>query len=446
MIGRHTRIQCGFMFFLAGVVPVFAADEIGLGTVDGQFPSIVRTAGMDVHYDIGAAGWQDIDRLELWYAAGIDGPWRLYDFDRDRVSPIEFIAPGEGLHRLLIVAVDRWSRRSCGGYADDTNVPDRAVPCHLAVFIDHTPPQLYLHSPRQGMVDYTDEGLLIRWEAFDPHLVGNPVRLAYRSAGDDRWFPIGSAQPAGGQYRWVLPEADISSKSIIVRVSVSDSTGNSDIQYSSLIDVSSLVSAEVAVPALPSDRLEIDRLAIPAVKSGNLADPPVSLQVPTPEPLLGDLDRDEAVKCFRQGNIHRQRLEWSRAAKFYEQALEHDSSMLEARVNYANVLQRLCRFETARDQYELCLQEDSSYGYALFGLAQTEFSLGQYEQSEIALKKLLRLDPEDWYAWLLYGDVCERQGNIPVALNSWHSVHSAAAGELPELLELAERRIVRYRP
>ena len=135
---------------------------------DGGFP-VIHARKMEVNYRVESAKPGAVVRVELWYGRGSKGSWQLYDYDEDLKSPIEFMAPGEGIWRFLVVAVDQWGRRSwspdnkAGGTVDRTIPHDDVAPQQM-VFVDYTKPQLYLYSPRGEIEDYQKDSLKIRWQ------------------------------------------------------------------------------------------------------------------------------------------------------------------------------------------------------------------------------------------------------------------------------------------
>ena len=152
-----------------------------VGRVDvAQLPKI-RTATMNINYRIFTADGQAPLRVELWYARGMGGGWQLYDYDEDHVSPMPFVAPGEGIYRILIVAVDRWGRRSYNeinqAASPGAGAVPNTVPSQQVVFVDYAAPRLYLQHPQGEIPDYRAKRLPIRWVGFDSHLDARPVKL-----------------------------------------------------------------------------------------------------------------------------------------------------------------------------------------------------------------------------------------------------------------------------
>ena len=115
-----------------------------------------------------------------------------------------------------------------------------------------------------------------------------------------------------------------------------------------------------------------------------------------------------------------------------------------SRVNLANALFRLGRFEQAGQQYQRCLLSDPTQQTALFGLAQTQITLKQYDQAQKTLLYLLEQDRKDFQAWLVHGDVAEKLGKRKTALNSWQQ---AAQDLSPVAIQRqAQERLKQYLP
>jgi len=156
-------------FILTAATPHIAADN--------TLP-VVRSRTMNINYQINI-GPVHLSRVELWYShetrEKTAEPWQLYNYDLDKISPIRFVAPGEGVFRFLIVAVDQRGQTSCrtdGGGMDVANI-SAEVKAQQTVFIDYTPPQLFLKSPRGEVANIQNE---IRGKAESYYIRGSLYR------------------------------------------------------------------------------------------------------------------------------------------------------------------------------------------------------------------------------------------------------------------------------
>ncbi len=400
---------------------------------------VVRTVSMNVHYKIERVSRADLARVELWYGRGLTGAWQLYDYDQDMVSPIKFIAPGEGIFRFLIVAADRWDQRSYekGGAnrVFTTDTAPEGAPAHMMVFVDYTIPRLYLYSPRGELGDYRQGQLQFRWVGFDSNLAAGPVRLYYQEQGRAGWTVIGGPLGASGEFMWQIP-VEITGPMRIKAV-LTDRAGNLDVQYSGIINLNRNVQA-VTVPVKKVDPNEI--IVVPRK---------VPVQVDELKtPLTAEFKPEESLQIQQRtaqnvlrGNLYLQRREWPEAARAFEEALKVDPSSVEARVNLARAYNQLGRLEQAQEQYEICLQQDPKYQTALFSLAQTQIALERYTGAQETLSRLLELDKEDWQVWLLYGNASEKLGQLEAARTSWQK----AAHDSSPVKELALEALERIR-
>jgi len=117
--------------------------------------SLIRTAQMNINYNIEGVDRRDLDRVELWYGQNYYGNWQFYGCDDDKISPIRFLAPSEGVFRFLVVAVDRWGRRSCKINQSNNLNPGYSVipidvPAQQVAFVDFTPAQKTVHTDQAG--------------------------------------------------------------------------------------------------------------------------------------------------------------------------------------------------------------------------------------------------------------------------------------------------------
>ncbi len=417
--------------------------------VQVQTTVVMRVPAMDVNYQL-AGDETQIESVQLWYAQGYDGPWQLFDYDQDHTSPVKFNAPGEGLYRLLVVAVDRWGRSSYQSPSNSPVIPGQIptdVPAHQIVFIDCTAPELYLTSPRVEFSEYRQDNLLISWAGFDANLDAQPVRLYYQQPGLTTWIPLDQKQPAGGQVNWTIP-AEIAGK-LKIKVEITDQAGNVTTQESALVNVTRPakplqpinIQSDTASVSQPSPQATSTRMqkpepeTIPAAAVYNAPDTNV---LPAP---VGP--SSQALLAFARAGLHLQRHEWAQAALAYREALDYEPKYIEARINLAGALYEMQDYEQARRQFKLALEQDPTRSSALFNLARTELDLQLYADAQNTLTTLLNLDRRDWQGWLLHGLASVNLGQLDTALSSWRI---AARGDLPEVAEQARQYIDQYQP
>jgi predicted negative regulator of RcsB-dependent stress response len=408
-----------------------------VGRIDiTQLPKI-RTANMNINYRIFTADGQAPLRVELWYARGMGGDWQLYDYDEDRVSPMPVIAPGEGVYRFLVVAVDRWGRRSYNELNQAGRPPGQAVPpavpSQQVVLVDYTAPRLYLQHPQGNLPDYRAKRLPIRWVGFDSHLDARPVKLYCQRQGSEHWVAISGPQPAHNEFMWEIPERF--EGPVIIKVVMTDQAGNQTEQSSGVIQIHNDFT--------PSNTMDWPApTEIGAqVNTEPKFDPNQSSIVVPEEKAFTLLERQEKAKLyFDRGNLYSQRLEWEQAARAFRKVLEYEPKSVPARVNLANALFRLGQLQEAQAEYERCLQENRHQESALFGLAQIQIRLQQYDKAQQTLANLLKEDRRDWQAWLMHGNVSAQLGQREAAVTSWQQ----ASHDMSPVRKLAQERLLRY--
>ncbi|OPZ96609.1 MAG: Tetratricopeptide repeat protein [Planctomycetes bacterium ADurb.Bin412] len=422
---------------------------------------VIHTPSMTIGYEINSFNINDLERIELWCARGLSGRWQFYDYDQDRTSPVSFIAPAEGIYRFLVVAVDRWGRKSCqtNQNHDDASshtLPDD-LPAHLTVFIDYQLPQLTLLSPQGDIPDYQAKEIPIRWQGFDNHLDANPVYLYYQTQDNPNWIPLAGPLPARGEYMWAIPPQ--LKGPLVIQVLIYDYAGNQTIAHSGKIHPAPVQPTPDTLPATPV--LSETPPAVPLSKTpdkvkdsqeedaqekeplGNKEHSDLSGAPFQPKPKLPESKRlERASQCFSRGMMYCQQMEWPKAVEAFQESLENNPQSLNCRTNLANALFKMCRFEEALYQYQICLKEEPARSSALFGLAQTQIALKQHQNAQKTLTRLLEQDRRDWQAWLLYGDASQQLGNVSLAVNSWQQ---AAQGDA-NIARLAQERIKQYQP
>lgn len=396
-----------------GISTHIHTDRTTVGQMDMETLPKIRTANMNINYHIFTANGQTPMRVELWYARGWGAALQLYDYDTDCVSPIPFIAQGEGVYRFLVVAVDRWGQRSyneAGSLQAGAVSPE--IPSQQVVLVDYTPPRLYLQYPRANIPEYRDRRLPIRWVGFDSHLDARPVKLYCQRQGSEHWVEISGPQPARNEFIWEIPERV--NGPVIIKAVITDRAGNQQEQTSGVIQIRKdfsmtdygdpTISVEALTPVYKKTRTDLNQY------NGNISN----------DGSFTRMDRQENAKLyFHRGNVYSQRLEWEQAARAFRKVLEYDPKSVSARVNLANALFRMGQFQQAQAEYSRCLQENQHQESALFGLAQTQIRLQQYEKAQKTLANLLQQDRQDWQAWLMHGNVSAQLGHQDAAVSSW---------------------------
>lgn len=366
----------------------FIAEPSGMSNL--QAPpdnlNVVSSKNIDINYQTPPGSHNYIANIELWYACGSNGPWRFYGYDKDRVPPIQFIAPSEGVYRFLVVAVDKWGRRS-GGNSSTGARPDfipADVPAQQTVFIDYTRPRLYLHNTRETISQH-DKNIQIRWMGFDTYLPSRPVQLFWKANNnqsanpqDDTWFPLAPAQPSAGSFVWPLPKN--LAGTVTIKAVLTDHVGNQDVQYTSLIvqNNNAPINARSSIDIPPKDT-KITHLSTTDSDSAFFANNELisnsALQaggiIPQPSQLIDH--SDSAVKTLQQ-------------------SIDAQPNSSKTRLELAKALYKTGKFQQAQQQYLFCLNDNPSDKNALLGLAQTRVALNQFDKAGESMKKLFLND------------------------------------------------------
>ena len=456
--------------------PTWAGQSINnipaeVSAVANRNTAIVRSRSVNVNYHIASQSRGDIDRIELWYGRGEDGPWMFYGYDQDRATPVRFIAPSEGVYRFLVVAIDRWGRSSCGSgkktTPDDPGFIPLGVPAQQTVFIDYTEPELYLRNPQTNSQKNKVE---IRWMGFDPYLRSHPVKLYWqlrdennRDLSDQQWKPIGTDQLATGQFTWHVPVGI--QGHVVIKAVLTDQAGNHDIKYSSEVLVDSGLAANnklstnkvqpkpvaITVPPVKTavkamSQPEPVSVATTVVAQPELAkitavpDPPPRVAPTRPlvkasanpklmpqaeaAPIPVGTEKDQQVeRYYRRGTLHSCRNEWVQAKQAYLRVLELEPHYISARVNLADVFFKLGDFSQAKRQYERCLEIKPNHKQALFGLAQVQIAMTQFGSARQTRDKLLSLEGSQWQSMLEKPDKTNNLGGKGLSSTSRRKKH-----------------------
>jgi tetratricopeptide (TPR) repeat protein len=470
VLGRFIVAGIGSLSLFWGLNACFGGErqEKGFGNTAGVQQSqtgaipVVRTVGMNIHYQIERVSGVDLVRVELWYGRGMSGEWQLYDFDHDMVSPVKFVAPGEGIFRFLVVATDRWGRRSYESSGADRSLGQGVSEGALAqmmVFVDYTAPRLYLYSPRGDIQEGNGDQLEFRWAGFDSNLASRPVGIYYQEPANPGWRAIEGSLMASGEFTWRIPAAIKGPMEI--KAILTDRAGNVDVQFSGIIHFQRSKPAtwepEKGVYSEESSLGEGGRgnekvMGAEALRGGDTrtgaetgggvgakGEKPVVVVKPLVEAGKGS---ERAVQSILRGNLYIQRREWPEASRAFEEALEIEPSNIEARINLAESLVQLGQVEQAQKHYKICLEQDPGYERAMFRLGQTQMALEQYAEAQETYTRLLAEDKRDFQVWLLLGNVSEELGQLDVARSSWQmaAVDSSPVKELArEALERTKR-------
>ena len=110
----------------------------------------------------------------------------------------------------------------------------------------------------------------------------------------------------------------------------------------------------------------------------------------------------------------------SEALRKLTQAVKANPENYEARSMYADLLWKSGNNETAIIQKQLAVQHEDATAEMFVELAQMYYATGEYPMAQRALKQGLRLNTASAAAWVLQGEIYEKQGKPEEAVAAYH--------------------------
>ncbi|MDD4890625.1 MAG: tetratricopeptide repeat protein [Phycisphaerae bacterium] len=215
------------LFGWVAVALTLAAGGLAARTASAQLSpreiKTIRQPQFDIDYQLGDSR---ASTVELWYTDDKSQTWKLYGTDADRISPVSFTAPHEGLYGFTVIA-----RNKAGASAPNPGANTEPM---FWCFVDWHRPQVQITGPvptvaldgsgAGQVVIKPGEALTITYTAVDDNLIDKPIRIEYRLANDTAWKDIAVNQPNTGRYLWNVP--DSVSGPFLLRVTAVDQAGN----------------------------------------------------------------------------------------------------------------------------------------------------------------------------------------------------------------------------
>ncbi len=388
---RAQVLCCSLLFvimgYTGGAYPVF-------GQTKG--PLKVCARNISINYHISNVKRRDVKRVELWYSYGKTGPWQLYGYDYDKVSPVDFEVPRAGYWRFLVVVIDRWGR------------------CSLD----------YSTSSGKKVIKTGNV---------------NPLDKSSLYTGD---IPAGTPAQVGLWVSFPSDKAKITKTSSNTNVTSVTGTTKAANNINNNRGVSAWGTKSVLPPnvgVLPdlaaSSSARKHSRTVSALRSGTKVDNVGNGNVvsqPTKTQLVG--------QYLRRGNFYFARQEWPQAAQAYRKAVNIDSKCIDARLFLAKVLYKQNRFTEAQQQFDICLRENPALRDAImYDIAQIQISANQPARALATLQTLVKDNPQDYQAWLVLGDTAHKLKKSQLALQAWRK---AAMSGLPVIARIAKQRLI----
>jgi Flp pilus assembly protein TadD len=362
--------------FYPPLCAAFLAAGAGGPPAIGEVPVLVNAPAFDIEYKVNEAALP-LESVRLWYTADGGATWIEYGRDEDRISPMRFRAPGEGVYGFYFVLANATGPSS--------PPPRPGTPPQQQALVDYTPPLVQLHQVRA--VSGVDETLVqIRWTAVDAHFGPRPIEIFYGPSPDQAGHRIGAEGFANtGSYDWRVSESVTGA--VAVKVAATDRAG--------LRTESESLFVEIA----PPQPVETTRAVDVAVASDDSALPGTSRA------------REKAALLFSQG------LEEARAGHLtggvfrLREAVKLDPHNVQAFAEMGRLLYSLGDLERAKGAYDIALKQQANHRDALRGMARVLERMNDMPGAAEKLRMLLRHHPTDAEVWLQLGDVSVHQGD-----------------------------------
>jgi tetratricopeptide (TPR) repeat protein len=388
------------------MVGVFAAHAVAADT-----PTAIRSREIELHYRLNDP--TPAADVQLWYTRDRGATWQMYGRNDDRMSPIHFVAPAEGLYGFIILIKDK---------PGSAEAPAPFQPAQRWVFVDYTPPLVQWDGVEPA------DAVQLRWTAHDDHLPARPIGLSYQSSLDQKWENIDPALPNIGRYDWVLPES--LAGQITVKLTVQDLGGHviertyGPIPAEKWLKVAPKVAVATTQPAFSPAATQPSAADL-AQNQANLA------------------KRRKAEELYQQGGWHLARGQYNVAAERFREAIELDPEQLSAMSDLGRIYYQQKDYTKAIELYNGVLARDAKHTAALRGSALAYVGQKDYARSRDALQRLLAGNNKDAEAWLDLGDVLFMMGDQTEARSHWGRAADVDASA-DAIIRKARRRLELY--
>jgi hypothetical protein len=344
----------------------------------------VHTRTVEIDYDTDPRALP-LTAVELWCSQDQGGSWSLCQRDEDRLPPITFQAPAEGLYGFAVVLKNPSGASSLP--------PASGTRPQIEAFIDFTPPVVQLHAP---VVSAGSGATLVQvsWTAIDVNLEPRPITLSFRQAGDDTWHGVSDEPLANtGRYDW-RPPTDLRG-TVRLRAWATDLGGNRTESEERVFEINDPQPAASLVGSAERD------LGLDTVVLGS----------PRTQQRVADLIA-EAGRLRERGDL-------VGAIARLRDAVRLDPQAGEAFTSMGALLLQARDPERALEAFDLSLQQSPKDRDALYGAALALRDQRQYPAAMERLRTILRLRPADAEIWMALGDLAVFQGDELLARESY---------------------------
>lgn len=407
--------------FIPTICAMAAAAPAGAGAPapDDDVPS-ANTQRLEIDFQL-AAGSGRVTGADVWYTLDDGRSWKPGQVEFRADAPLLFTTPDEGLHGLFVIVRN--------GVSASAPPPVSGTKPQLRVFVDATPPVVQVAS-----VAVDGEGrsrrLVIRYVAYDSHLLARPISVECQRDGEMAWQPIAAALPNSGVHEWTIPPEDHGR--MRVRVGAEDRGGQSAWAESDWIDLDTAAKA-TDTNAAPPAATQAVRMETP--------DP----MEPTPARLavLHEPLDDALAATLREARLRQSRGEWKQAELRFREALDREPNRTETQAALAGVLYHQGRLAEAEQAYRRLLRTEPKHAGGMAGLAMVLAARRDYPAARDVLTTLSSLRPGDPGVWIDLGDMQMLAGDRAAGRAAW--LRARAMADLkPATREQLDRRLVIY--
>lgn len=230
-------------------------------------PRIVNSPRATLDYKIDGVGPSGVSKVEIWVTGDGGKTWILKGEDPDMISPAVIDLPGEGVHGLIVHAVN--------GSGGGDPPPGPNTPPDIVLEVDTTRPLArFLGIKPSGME--AAGGIDIAYEVNDRNLSHQPVTLLVASRKGGPWTPLAQRVVNSGTFRWDVPRhAGFEFHFRVEAVDLAGNIGSAETEQAVRYDTS---RPKAKVVQVRSEATESTGQVVPATSPA-----PVAIPQPLPE-------------------------------------------------------------------------------------------------------------------------------------------------------------------
>lgn len=376
-------------------------------------PMFVNTPSVIVSADVTAAaplapGAQA--SLRVWRLE--PGGWASIEAENLSAGVARVTTAGDGEYALFV---------ALNTPAHPPHAPTLADAPHAVFIVDTRAPTLQIHRVKAENTGAAPAQPTLRLELtlLEENLDSQGVTLFWRPSGLGPWMDGGKLTLQGASALWSAHTG--APRRVDLMVVAVDQAGNratdtwmaaslrSDVEQSTHVD-----------PSPPPSSLPQTAAATPAQQ--RFTAPRPSATAPAPA------DRDPRVERLRKlAREHASRGQISLAAARLEDALSIDPAEPDLLAELGGAALRMGQSDGAASRFSAALACDPRHTASIEGLALVAVAQNRYDAARSRLLELLALQPQSGEAWLRYGDVEHKLGNLDDARQAWQNAAENAS-------------------